>query len=117
MPFRRERHPNNLALIKNYIYNVYTLLGEIMSSNKARGKDKKKSSQLVIRVEKAERDAFVALCDRLDTSAAREIRQFMREQVAAQSAEGATSIEPAVPAVVEVTCPPSAPTEQFGLIA
>ncbi len=74
-----------------------------MSSNKARGKDKKKSSQLVIRVEKAERDAFVALCDRLDTSAAREIRQFMRERVAAQSAEEATSIEPAVPAVVEVT--------------
>ena len=73
-----------------------------MSSNKARGKDKKKSSQLVIRVEKAERDAFVALCDQLDTSAAREIRQFMRERVATQGAEGATSIEPEVPSVAEV---------------
>ncbi len=82
-----------------------------MSSNKARGKDKKKSSQLVIRVEKAERDAFVALCDRLDTSAAREIRQFMRERVAAQSAEGATPIEPALPAVVEVTDRTSASAE------
>ena len=49
-------------------------------------KDKKKGSQLVIRVDKAERDAFVALCDRLDTSAAREIRRFMRERVAAHAA-------------------------------
>jgi hypothetical protein len=43
----------------------------------------KKASQLAIRVEKSERDDFVALCDRLDTSAAREIRRFMREFVAA----------------------------------
>jgi hypothetical protein len=41
----------------------------------------KKASQLAIRVEKAERDAFVALCERLDTSAAREIRSFMRGYV------------------------------------
>lgn len=61
-----------------------------MSKQKAHSKDKKKSSQLVIRVEKAERDAFVTLCDRLDTSAAREIRRFMRELVAAHSVEEAT---------------------------
>ncbi len=42
----------------------------------------KKDGQLVIRVERDEREAFVALCDRLDTSAAREIRRFMREFVA-----------------------------------
>jgi hypothetical protein len=41
----------------------------------------KKESQLAIRVEKSERDAFVALCDTLDTSAAREIRRFMRDFV------------------------------------
>ena len=58
-----------------------------MSKHKSHGKDKKKSSQLVIRVEKAERDAFVALCDQLDTSAAREIRRFMRELVAAHSGD------------------------------
>jgi hypothetical protein len=62
-----------------------------MSKNKAHGKAKKKSSQLVIRLEKAERDAFVSLCDRLDTSAAREIRRFMRELVAAHSNAGAAS--------------------------
>lgn len=42
-------------------------------------KDKKKrDSQLVIRIHKEERDAFVELCERLDTSASREIRAFMR---------------------------------------
>lgn len=56
-----------------------------MSKHKLHGKDKKKGSQLLIRVDKAERDAFVMLCDQLDTSAAREIRRFMRELVAAHS--------------------------------
>ena len=45
-------------------------------------KKKKKSSQLVLRIDAGERDAFVKLCDSLDTSAAREIRRFMREWVA-----------------------------------
>lgn len=49
------------------------------------GKKDKKGSQLVIRVDKAERDAFVSLCDALDTSAAREIRRFMRHWVAANT--------------------------------
>lgn len=45
-------------------------------------KDKKKrDSQLVIRIHKEERDAFVELCERLDTSASREIRAFMRDFV------------------------------------
>jgi hypothetical protein len=44
-------------------------------------KSGKKSSQLVIRVEKEDRDQFVKLCEELDTSAAREIRRFMREFV------------------------------------
>ena len=42
----------------------------------------KKNSQLVLRLDKDERDAFVALCRDLDTSAAREIRHFMRRFVA-----------------------------------
>ena len=58
-----------------------------MSKHKSETKDKKKGSQLVIRVDKAERDAFVTLCDHLDTSAAREIRRFMRELVAAHSSK------------------------------
>ncbi|MEL6101756.1 MAG: hypothetical protein AAFV87_04870 [Pseudomonadota bacterium] len=45
-----------------------------------RNKKKKasKDSQLVIRIKKSERDRFVSLCDELDTSAAREIRRFIR---------------------------------------
>ncbi|MGD9295473.1 MAG: hypothetical protein PVI41_11365 [Roseobacter sp.] len=38
----------------------------------------RKDSQLVLRLPKEERDAFVTLCDDLDTSAAREIRRFIR---------------------------------------
>jgi hypothetical protein len=53
-----------------------------MSKNKSDTKKKNKSSQLVIRIEKAERDTFVKLCDQMDTSAAREIRRFMRDWVA-----------------------------------
>lgn len=41
-------------------------------------KSKAKNSQLVIRINQEERDRFVALCDELDTSAAREIRRFIR---------------------------------------
>lgn len=45
-------------------------------------KDEKKGgkdSQLVLRLEKAERDEFITLCKKMDTSAAREIRRFIRE--------------------------------------
>lgn len=42
-------------------------------------KSGKKDSQLVLRLDKDERDAFVALCKDLDTSAAREIRGFIRK--------------------------------------
>ena len=38
-----------------------------------------KDAQLILRLDKGERDAFVALCKELDTTAAREIRQFIRK--------------------------------------
>ncbi|WP_422030828.1 hypothetical protein [Roseovarius sp.] len=45
-------------------------------------KDKKKSgkkdSQLILRLDKQERDEFIKLCKEMDTSAAREIRAFIR---------------------------------------
>jgi hypothetical protein len=65
-----------------------------MSKSKSHGKDKKKSSQLVLRIEKAERDAFVALCELRDTTAAREIRRFMREWVATHTAQAAVAAAP-----------------------
>jgi hypothetical protein len=68
------------------------------------GKKHKKGSQFVIRVDKDERDAFVALCDRLDTTAAREVRRFMREWVAAHAA----SAEPAEPAPGDMAGQPDA---------
>lgn len=62
-----------------------------MSKDKTRKSNKKKAgkkeSQLAIRVEKSERDAFVELCETLDTSAAREIRRFMRDFVAGHRAQ------------------------------
>ena len=62
-------------------YNVYTLyifrLEQLKMSDKS--KNKNKDSQLVIRINKKERDEFVSLCDELDTSAAREIRRFIRD--------------------------------------
>lgn len=47
-----------------------------------RKKKKKKDSQLIIRIDKEERNRFVELCDEQDTSAAREIRHFIREYLA-----------------------------------
>jgi hypothetical protein len=52
-----------------------------MSKNK-KVKKNKKDSQLLIRVNGDERDAFLEVCEALDTSAAREIRRFMRNFIA-----------------------------------
>jgi len=38
----------------------------------------KKDSQLIIRINRKDRDRFVACCEERDTSAAREIRRFIR---------------------------------------
>jgi len=43
---------------------------------------KKKDSQLIVRINEAERNEFVTLCEELDTSAAREVRRFIRQFVA-----------------------------------
>ncbi len=47
-------------------------------NKKSPKKSYKKNSQLVLRLDKEERDAFVERCKELDTSAAREIRGFIR---------------------------------------
>jgi hypothetical protein len=56
----------------------------------------KKNSQLVIRINDAQRDRFVSLCEELDTSAAREVRRFIRLFLAEheKSAEGSEHPEP-----------------------
>ncbi|WP_247743945.1 hypothetical protein [Shimia sp. R9_3] len=65
--------------------------GAVSSSKKAKAKAKEKSkakkdSQLILRLDKEERDAFVELCKELDTSAAREIRGFIRKFLKKNSA-------------------------------
>lgn len=50
-----------------------------MTKKDEKKKKNKKDSQLVLRLDKQERDAFVQLCNDLDTSAAREIRGFIRK--------------------------------------
>lgn len=52
--------------------------GECVMSEAKKKKKTSKDSQLVIRINQSERDRFVSLCDDLDTSAAREIRRFIR---------------------------------------
>jgi hypothetical protein len=56
-----------------------------MTKHKAANKDKEKGGQLVIRIPKSDRAAFIAVCEALDTTAAREIRRFMREFIAANA--------------------------------
>jgi len=47
----------------------------------------KKDGQLIVRINKEDRDAFVELCEDLDTSAAREVRRFIREFMAEHGAQ------------------------------
>ncbi|MFV1873458.1 MAG: hypothetical protein ACMZ64_09075 [Oleiphilus sp.] len=74
--------------IHNYIYVANSgltlaifLICELFMKKKETKKLRKKNSQLLIRINEEERDNFVALCDELDTSAAREIRKFIRQFV------------------------------------
>lgn len=56
-----------------------------MNEQKKSRKNKKKDGQLVIRINSEDRDRFVSLCDDLDTSAAREIRRFIKDFIADNS--------------------------------
>jgi hypothetical protein len=53
---------------------------------KHRSKLGKKDSQLGIRINGEEKDEFVSLCEDLDSSAARELRKFIRRFVAEHKA-------------------------------
>ena len=50
-----------------------------LQHRKKRKKKLAKDSQLVVRINGQERDDFVSVCEQLDSSAAREIRKFIRE--------------------------------------
>ena len=53
-----------------------TLRGPTLAKKDNKGS--KKNSQLVLRLDRDERDDFVEMCKQMDTSAAREIRRFIR---------------------------------------
>jgi hypothetical protein len=53
-----------------------------MPDKKKRRKLKKKDSQLLIRINREDREEFIGLCEDLDSSAAREIRRFIRDFIA-----------------------------------
>ncbi len=55
----------------------------------------KKDGQLVIRINSEERDRFIELCEDLDTSAAREIRGFIRRFVEQHKSKDDTNDPPA----------------------
>ncbi|MBS4012023.1 MAG: hypothetical protein KGZ72_14865 [Roseovarius sp.] len=58
-------------------------------------KKDRKDSQLILRINSKERDDFIALCEALDTSAAREIRAFIRDFVKSHE----TQTSPPIPAL------------------
>jgi hypothetical protein len=63
-----------------YFSMVQFLTGRVAHMSGSKPKKKQlKDSQLIIRLAAADRDRFVSLCDTLDTSAAREIRRFIRD--------------------------------------
>ena len=49
-----------------------------MAKNKEKKKYNKKNAQLVLRLNEELRDRFVDACQDLDTSAAREVRRFIK---------------------------------------
>ncbi len=59
-----------------------------MSEKKKAKKKVVKDGQLIVRISKDDRDRFVALCDALDTSAAREVRRFIRDFMAQNETSG-----------------------------
>lgn len=59
-----------------------------MSEKKKAKKKVVKDGQLIVRISKDDRDRFVALCEALDTSAAREVRRFIRDFVAQNDTSG-----------------------------
>lgn len=77
-------YSNNVVVLADShrtTYCTYWYLQGFKVSEK-NNKKKKKNSQMIIRINDEERAQFIALCEDLDTSAAREVRHFIREFIA-----------------------------------
>lgn len=60
-------------------YLLHSVVSILVSEDGKSKKKNKKDSQLIVRLPRTDRDAFTSLCDDLDTSAAREIRSFIKK--------------------------------------
>tara|TARA_B100001123_G_C14482435_1_gene698942 strand:+ start:91 stop:324 length:234 start_codon:yes stop_codon:yes gene_type:complete len=58
----------------------------VMSVMAKKGKAKK-NSQLIVRINDEERLRFIELCEEMDTSAAREVRRFIRDFIKGQETQ------------------------------
>ncbi|GAA6168767.1 hypothetical protein [Sessilibacter corallicola] len=68
------------------LYSKHTAEG-LMAVGEKKRKVKKKDSQLIVRINGEEREEFINLCEHLDTSAAREIRHFIRDFIKKHSTD------------------------------
>lgn len=55
--------------------------------SKDKNKPGKKNSQLIVRINDEERLRFITLCEEMDTSAAREVRRFIRDFIKQQDSQ------------------------------
>jgi len=64
----------------NNVYTIYKrCISIVVPALPTKKRKHKKDSQLIIRINGLERNRFIDLCNDLDTSAAREIRRFIRD--------------------------------------
>ena len=77
-----------MIYFKKYIYCIYIFCKAVFILERSalneqikKIKTGKKDGQLLIRINSTERDEFIRLCEELDTSAARELRKFIRSFV------------------------------------
>ena len=69
----------HIKCICNYAIGIgHQQAATAAAKNKDRQKKSRKDAQLVLRLEKELRDRFVDACQDLDTSAAREVRRFIK---------------------------------------
>jgi len=70
-----------------YTARPFSYRDRTVASSKKASKKRPKDSQLVIRINRVERDRFIDSCAEIDTTAAREIRRFIKEFLEEKRAE------------------------------
>ncbi len=71
-------HIHLISAILVSTVNISLVFRYFLDAKLENTKSKKKNSQFIVRLNDMERTEFVELCEELDTSAAREVRRFIR---------------------------------------